>query len=66
MLFNNPEFKKLSILAFVSALFIVGGFYLTMLPVILQIVFLLIGVVCGVMALVGLIKFLMKMNKDIA
>lgn len=65
MLFSNPEFKKLSILAFVSALFIIGGFYLTMLPVILQIIFLLVGVVCGVMALVGLIKFLMKMNKDI-
>lgn len=64
MLFNNSEFRKLSILAFLSALFIVGGFYLTMLPIIIQIIFLLIGVVSGVVALVGLIKFLVKMNKD--
>lgn len=64
MLFNNREFKKLSIVAFLSALFIVGGFYLTMLPVIVQIVFLFIGVVSGVATVVGLMKLLFKMNKD--
>ena len=65
MLFSNSEFKKLSIIAFVGALFIIGGFYLTMLPVILQIIFLLIGVIATARTVIGLIKFLMKMNKDI-
>lgn len=64
MLFNNPEFKKLSILAFVSALLIVGGLYLTMWPIIIQIILLLIGLLCGVFTFAGLIKFLAKMNKE--
>ena len=67
MLFSNPEFRKLSILAFISALFIVAGFYLTMIHVVFQIIFLFVGVVNGVATLVGLIKLLVKMNnKDVA
>lgn len=64
MLLKNVEFRKLSILAFISAVFIVAGFYLTMLPVIVQILLLLAGVIAGMATLVGLIKLLVKMNKD--
>jgi len=60
---NSPEIRKLSILSFISAVFVVGGFYLTMLPVGLQILLLLVGVINGVATLIGIIKYLIKVNK---
>lgn len=63
MIMNSPEIRKLSILSFISAVFVVGGFYLTMLPVGLQILLLLVGVINGVATLIGIIKYLIKVNK---
>ena len=63
MIMNSPEIRKLSILSFISAVFVVGGFYLTMLPIGLQILLLLVGVINGVATLIGIIKYLIKVNK---
>lgn len=63
MIMNSPEFRKLSILSFISAIFVIGGFYLTMIPVGFQVILLLIGVINGVATLIGLIKYLIKVNK---
>ena len=63
MIMNSPEIRKLSILSFISAVFVVGGFYLTMLPIGFQVLLLLVGVINGVATLIGIIKYLIKVNK---
>ena len=58
------DFRSLSALTALSALLILLGFYLTNLPLIVQIVLLFAGVAIGVYTLVGIIRLLITQSKN--
>ena len=58
------DFRSLSALTALSALLILLGFYLTNLPLMVQIVLLLAGVAIGVYTLVGIIRLLITQSKN--
>ena len=58
------DFRSLSALTALSALLILLGFYLTNLPLIVQIVLLFVGVAIGVYTLVGIIRLLITQSKN--
>ena len=58
------DFRALSALTALSALLVLLGFYLTNLPLIVQIVLLFVGVAIGVYTLVGIIRLLITQSKN--
>lgn len=51
------NFRVLSALTSLGALLIIAGFFLTMLPVSIQIIFLLAGVITCIITMYGLFKY---------
>ena len=59
----SKEFRNLMFLYILCAIFIFGGFYLTSLPTIVQIILLSIGLILTVYTLIQLTKALMRQTK---
>ncbi|MGM9950765.1 MAG: hypothetical protein ACI33P_11585 [Lysinibacillus sp.] len=57
------DFRTLSALCAASALFILLGFFLTEIPLVLQILLLLAGLVIGVITFIGLVKLFIQQQK---
>ncbi len=57
------EFRTLALLCSLSALLILIGFFLTSIPVPLQIIILLAGVGFGIYTLIGLIRLFIGQSK---
>ena len=58
------DFRTLSALCAASAVFILLGFFLTEIPIPLQILLLLAGLIIGVITLIGLVKLFIQQQKD--